>query len=88
MKYRKLGKVVLGAAVLTTACASGGSLSSFRGAPFPVMLGPKRVGNAAPVTNKVDDWYAEAVNFVGTMDSGNYRITTTNTAPSSYMASS
>jgi hypothetical protein len=63
-------------------------VSSFRGAPFPVMFGVKnRLGPAAPIpATKVDSWWAESVSFIGTQDSGGYRTTTTTEADSSFMA--
>lgn len=83
----KLSKLALGLVVIGTACSSTGSVSSFKGAPFPVMLGPKRLGPTVEA-KKVDDWYAEAVNFASQVDSGAYRITTVNTAPTSFMGRS
>jgi hypothetical protein len=81
----KLWQLAIGAAVLSTACSSAGSVSSFRGAPFPVMLGPKRLGPPVQAT-KVDDWYGEAVSVVAQYDSGSYRVTTTHQAATGFMA--
>ena len=80
------------AALFATGCASGGSVSSFRGVQFPVMLGAKnRIAAPAPTpVTKVNDWYAEAVNFARADDiqgaGGTYRVTTSTETASSFMA--
>jgi hypothetical protein len=80
--------ILLSTTLIVTGCANGGSVSSFRGAPFPVMFGLKnRLGRADPIpATKVDTWWAESVSFIGTQDSGGYRTTTTTEADSSFMA--
>lgn len=75
-------------AVLLSACASTGSVGSFRGVHFPVMLGPlDRVRMTTPATvTKVDDWYTEAVNFASSQDVGSTRVTTETREATSFMA--
>jgi hypothetical protein len=75
------------AAVLSGGCASGGAVSSFRGAPFPVMLGPARVGTAPPAPGKkIDDWFGETVNRTTSVDGGDHWINTTSATEKSFMA--
>lgn len=86
MNFRTIAAVLTSAALLG-GCASTGAIGSFRGASFPVMLGPKdRVGmtTPAPVT-KIDDWFSQAVHSVKSLDTNTTRTTTEFRVETSYM---
>jgi hypothetical protein len=87
LKRRRLSALFASAGLLA-GCASTGSTSSFRGVLFPVLLGPKdRVNMTAPApATKVDNWYAEAVNFASSQDTQTTRTITETREATSFMA--